>query len=118
MEHYKLILNEHLNHHGYLFGGHMLAWIDELAYITATQELPGNNFVTVALDNVAFKKRGCAGEIVRFDIQRAHIGTTSVQYGIKAFGTRQSSHPEEVIFETRITFVAVDECGNKLPIKR
>jgi acyl-CoA hydrolase len=48
MEHYKVILPAHLNHYGYLFGGHMLQWIDEFAYITANQEFPGNNFVTVA----------------------------------------------------------------------
>ena len=117
MEHYKLILNEHLNHHGYLFGGYMLKWIDELAYITANQELPGNNFVTVALDNVAFKKRVGSGEIVKFDVRQVHLGTTSVQYGVKAFATRHSEQPDEVIFETKITFVAVDECGNKQAVR-
>jgi acyl-CoA hydrolase len=117
MEHYKLILTEHLNHHGYLFGGYMLKWIDELAYITANQELPGNTFVTIALDNVAFKKRVEAGEIVKFDVQRVHLGTTSVQYAVKAFATRNSRQPDEVIFETKITFVVVDGGGNKQPIR-
>jgi hypothetical protein len=40
MEYYKLILPEHLNHHGKLFGGNTLKWIDEFAYITASQEFP------------------------------------------------------------------------------
>ena len=118
MEHYKLILTEHLNHHGYLFGGHMLKWIDELAYITANQELPGNNFVTVALDNVSFKKSVRAGQIVRFEVDRLRTGSTSVQYGVRAFGTRQEARPDVVIFETNITIVAVDEKGNKQVIKR
>jgi acyl-CoA hydrolase len=118
MEHYKLILPEHLNHHGYLFGGYMLKWIDEFAYITANQEFPGNNFVTVALDNVVFKKRVSMGEIVRFVVERTHLGKTSIQYTVKAFGTRHHSQPDEVIFETRITFVAVDAEGNKQEIKR
>ena len=118
MEHYKLILPEHLNHHGYLFGGYMLKWIDEFAYITANQEYPGNNFVTVALDNVVFKKRVSVGEIVRFVVERAHLGTTSVQYCVRAFGTRHHTQPGEVIFETRISFVAVDEEGRKQTIKQ
>jgi acyl-CoA hydrolase len=118
MEHYKIILPTHLNHTGYLFGGHMLQWIDEFAYITANQEFPGNNFVTVALDNVVFRKRVSAGEIIRFSVDRIHLGNTSVQYGVKAFGTCGSAQPCDVIFETKITYVAVDAEGNKQTIKR
>jgi acyl-CoA hydrolase len=118
MEHYKLILPENLNHHGYLFGGYMLKWIDEFSYITANQELPGNNFVTIALDNVTFRKRVNLGEIVKFVVERTHLGNSSVQYAVKAFGTRSHAEPSDVIFETKITFVAVDEQGNKQTIKR
>ena len=118
MEHYKLILTEHLNHHGYLYGGYMLKWIDEFAYITANQEFPGNNFVTVALDNVVFRQRVNGGEIVRFAVERTHMGNTSVQYGVKAFGTRRQARPDDIIFETKITFVAVDENGNKQTSKQ
>jgi acyl-CoA hydrolase len=118
MEHYKLILTQHLNHHGYLFGGYMLQWIDEFAYITASQEYPGNNFVTVALDNVVFKQRVGAGEIIRFLVEKTHLGNTSVQYIVKAFGTRRPVQYEDVIFETKITFVAVDEAGNKQSIQK
>jgi acyl-CoA hydrolase len=118
MEHYKLILPEHLNHHGYLFGGYMLKWIDEFAYITANQEFPGNNFVTVALDNVVFRQRVNSGEIVKFLVERAHLGNTSVQYAVKAFGTRHNARSDDIIFETKITFVAVDTDGNKQVIKQ
>ena len=118
MEHYKLILPEHLNHHGKLFGGNMLKWIDEFAYITANQELPGNTFLTIALDNVVFRKGVSLGEIIRFVITRCHLGKTSAQYSVKAFGTRHHSQPDEILFETRITFVAVDEYGNKTEIKQ
>jgi hypothetical protein len=41
-----------------------------------------------------------------------------VQYGVKAFGTRHHSLPDDIIFETKITFVAVDENGNKQTIKQ
>lgn len=118
MEYYKLILPEHLNHHGKLFGGNTLKWIDEFAYITANQEFPGNTFLTIALDNVVFRKGVALGEIIRFVITRYHLGKTSVQYNVKAFGTRHHSQPDEILFETRITFVAVDENGNKMGIKQ
>ncbi len=116
MDHYKLVLPEHLNHHGYLYGGNMLKWIDEFAYITVNQEFPGHNFLTMALDNVVFRKSVSMGEIIRFRVERTHLGTTSVQYSVKAYGTRHHAQPDEVLFETRITFVAVDEAGCKTPI--
>lgn len=118
MEHYKLVLPEHLNHHGNLFGGNMLKWIDELAYITANQEFPGHTFLTMALDNVVFRKSLSMGEIVRFVINRCHMGKTSVQYNVKAYGTRRHKHKDEILFETRITFVSVDENGNKKEIEQ
>ena len=55
MDHYKLVLPEHINHYGHLFGGNLLNWIDEFAYITATVDFPGRRFVTVAMDNVEFR---------------------------------------------------------------
>ena len=117
MEYFKLILPEHLNHHGKLFGGNTLKWIDEFAYITASREFPGNTFLTIALDNVIFKKAVSLGEIMRFEITRNHLGNTSVQYNVKTFGTRENDNADEVLFETRITFVAVDSDGRKTPIK-
>lgn len=117
MEYYKLILPEHLNHQGKLFGGNTLKWIDEFAYITASQEFPGNNFLTIALDNVVFRKAVALGEIMRFEIILNYLGRTSVQYNVRTFGTRENANVDEVLFETRITFVAVDKEGNKTPIK-
>jgi len=105
MQHFKLILPEHLNHHGKLFGGNMLKWIDEFAYITATQEFPLNTFLTKALDNVVFRKA-----------VSSHLGKTSVVYNVKTFGTRVNEQVSEILFETRITFVAVDDNGNKAEI--
>lgn len=117
MEHYKLIMPEHLNHHGFLYGGNMLKWIDEYAYISANVEFPGRNFLTIALDDVIFRKSVRVGEIIRFVVELAHLGTTSVQYNVKAFGARYHARPDEVLFETRITFVSVDAAGDKAPIK-
>jgi acyl-CoA hydrolase len=113
LDHYKLILPEHLNHDGFLFGGNMLKWIDEVAYITANHEFPGNRFVTIALDNVAFHHPVAGGEIIRFEVNRARLGRTSVQYKVRVFGTRKQTSPETILFGTHITFVNVDNEGKK-----
>lgn len=113
MDHHKLVLPEHINHYGFLFGGWLLQWIDEFAYITATVEFPGKRFVTVAMENVQFKRRIGAGEVLRFAVNRVKTGRTSVQYRVRAHGLVMAADPAEVLFETSITFVSVDAAGRK-----
>jgi len=96
----------------------MLKWIDEFAYITANIEYPGNTFLTKAMDNVVFWGAVKSGEIIRFDINLNRIGNTSIQYGVKAFGTRVDKEADKILFETNITFVAVDDSGCKASIVR
>ncbi len=118
MDHYKLVLPEHLNHYGNLFGGNLLKWIDEFAYITANLEFPGNQFVTIALDNVEFRHGVSNGEILRFAVVCNHVGNSSVRYNVKVFGTRHHIHTEAILFETTITFVNINHDGKKQTIRR
>lgn len=118
MDYYKLVLPEHLNHYGKLFGGNLLKWIDEFAYISANLEFPGNQFVTIALDDVEFRQGVSNGEILKFIIICDRLGISSVKYNVKVFGTRQHSQPDVILFETNITYVNIDDEGNKQIIKR
>ncbi len=117
MDHYKLVLPEHINHYGHLFGGNLLNWLDEFAYITATVEFPGRRFVTVAMDNVEFHRGIQNGEVLQFSVDRIKIGSTSVQYGVAVYGTVMSEDASAVLFATTVTFVNVDESGQKRPIE-
>ncbi len=65
MENYKLVTPGNLNHYGFLFGGDLLKWIDEYAWIDATLEYPDCNFVTLAMDNVDFRKSVREGTILK-----------------------------------------------------
>ncbi len=118
MDHFKLVLPEHLNHYGKLFGGHLLKWIDEFAYITANLEFPGNCFVTIALDNVEFRHGVENGEILRFRVVREKLGNTSIHYKVSVFGTRRPGEADVVLFDTRISLVNIDEGGAKARIAR
>ncbi|WP_013321463.1 acyl-CoA thioesterase [Gloeothece verrucosa] len=117
MDYYKLVLPEHLNHYGNLFGGNLLKWIDEFSYITANLEFPGHQFLTIALDNVIFRHAVSNGEILKFSVTCHHLGKTSVQYSVKVFGTRDDQQHDLILFETKITFVSVDHEGKKQPIQ-
>ena len=116
MENYKLVLPEHLNHYGYLFGGNLLKWIDEYAWIAASLDYPGTKFVTIGMDGVEFRKSVRNGALRRFDVQRAKAGNTSVQYMATVYADDIETGKEEVVFATRVTFVCVDDQGHKRPL--
>ncbi len=117
MESYKFVLPEHLNHYGFLFGGYMLKWVDETAYIAASMEYPGCNFVTVGMDRVEFKKSVCQGSILRFHVQRTALGKTSATYHVQVHARDLQQGNEELVFSTNVTFVCVDNCGKKTAIE-
>lgn len=117
MENYKLVLRGDLNQNGYLYGGNLLKWIDEYAWIAATLDYPGSSFVTVALDKVIFKKSVNEGAILKFNIEKSQEGNTSVQYQINVFCQNNCNIDLELIFSTRITFVNLDKNGNKKGIR-
>ncbi|MBN1141210.1 MAG: acyl-CoA thioesterase [Deltaproteobacteria bacterium] len=113
MENFKLVLPEHLNHYGFLFGGQMLKWVDESAYIAVHMDYPEADFVTVAFREVAFRRRVEQGSILRFVVERTRIGTSSVDYRVEVFKSEDSGEP---IFSTVVVFVRVDREGKKLAL--
>jgi acyl-CoA hydrolase len=85
MENHKLVLPEHLNHFGYLFGGNLLKWVDEYAWIAASLDHPGCHFVTIAMDKVEFRKSVKEGTILKFTAEKIKQGNTSVQYSVNVY---------------------------------
>jgi acyl-CoA hydrolase len=116
MENHKLVLPQHLNHYGYLFGGNLLKWVDEYAWIAAVRDYPGRRFVTVGMDRVEFHRSVREGTILRFDISQRRKGETSVQYAANVFAEDPESGREEPIFTTTITYVCLDDAGRKQAI--
>ncbi len=113
MDTYTLVRTEHLNHHNKLFGGQLLKWVDEFAWLAATRDFCGSVLVTRAMDNSDFKYAVPNGTILRFTIDCQHVGTTSAVYSVDVWAD-MSGQPDEVhIFSNRVTFVAVDGNGNK-----
>jgi acyl-CoA hydrolase len=110
---YCFVRPEHLNHHNFLFGGQLLKWVDEYAWLAAALDYPSCVLVTRAMDNILFSKRVENGSILRFNITRKNQGNTSVTYEAKVFAKELCPCSEEIIFSTNITFVSLDENGKK-----
>ena len=113
MENYKLVLPEHLNHYGYLFGGHLLKWVDEVGWIAASLDYPGCNFVTIGMDKVEFRKSVKQGALLRLEANKAKEGHTSVQYRVEVYSHDIKSGDDAAIFSTNTTFVCIDNQGKK-----
>jgi len=118
METYTLVRPEHLNHYGYLFGGVMLKWIDEYAWLAAAKDFPGESLVTVAMDSIVFKHQVPNGSILRFKTDAVKQGRSSIKYEVIVFADSPGSTEEQEVFSTNITFVNIDKKGNSQPLKK
>jgi acyl-CoA hydrolase len=114
METHRLVLPGDLNHYGFLFGGRLLAWIDEASWIAASLDFPHCQFVTVAMATVEFRHSVRDGTILKITCLREHEGITSVSYSVEVIDEKAGPH---AIFSTRVTFVSVDDAGCKRPIR-
>ena len=114
MENYKLVMPEHLNHYGFLFGGNLLKWVDETAWIAASQDYAGCNFVTIGMDRVEFRKSIRQGTVLRINAEKSRTGNTSVQYTVTVFAGNIEAGTEEAVFSTTITFVRINADGKKI----
>jgi acyl-CoA hydrolase len=113
MQTHRLVLPGDLNHYGFLFGGRLLAWIDEASWIAASLDYPHCQFVTVAMDTVEFHHSVRQGTILRITCSLRREGITSVTYDVEVIDENAGPHP---IFSNRVTFVSVDDNGIKRPI--
>ena len=56
-EQVHLIMHQHLNAGGRLFGGMLMQWADEVASVVAMRHAGTNRVTTAAIDNLQFKKQ-------------------------------------------------------------
>lgn len=116
METFTLVRPEHLNHHGFLFGGQLLKWVDELAWLSASRDFPGVKFVTIGMEQIHFRHPVLNGSILRFSIEQRQRSTTSITYAVDVFADAPGASDEVYVFDNLVTFVSVDERGHKLPL--
>jgi len=118
MDTFTLVRTEHLNHHGKLFGGQLLKWVDEFAWLAAARDFCRSVLVTRAMDNSEFKYSVPNGSILRFHIEQRHVGTTSALYSVDVWADMPGHREEKLIFSNRVTFVAVNSDGEKTALKK
>lgn len=102
--------------HGNLFGGIMMAWIDEAASVMACQTCHSPNMVTVKIEELIFQKKVKEGYLIKIYGEVAEIGKSSITLKIEARKRSVYSGDEDIVLSTRTTFVRIDEAGEPTAI--
>ena len=109
------VLTLHLGVAGILFGGIMLAWVDEAAALFACRAAD-NRFVTFEMDKVRFHLPCQMGDMVEITARLAKRTRSGLEVELKADRLVRGGERETVL-TTRVVMVAVDEMGKKTELR-
>ncbi|MDD5933953.1 MAG: acyl-CoA thioesterase [Clostridiales bacterium] len=102
-----LIMSQHINGAGRLFGGQLLAWIDELAGIVAMRHA-GSNVITASIDNLQFKHGAHVNNIVVLIGKVTYVGNSSMEVRIDTY-VEEKDGTRYPINRAYLVMVALDE---------
>ena len=111
------LLPRDTNSQGTIFGGVILSYIDTAGAVEAHRRTKYHRFVTVAMKEVIFHKPVLVGDLVSFYAETLRIGTTSITTRVIVETQRMGETESMRVTEAEVIYVAVDERGNKIPIK-
>ena len=99
---------EDLNPNGTLFGGKLLAWIDEELALYSIVQLQNPRVVTKYMSEINFKSSARQGDIVEIGIDVVKFGNTSL---VLKCAVRNMMTREIIITIDHTTMVNLDEDG-------
>lgn len=108
----KWIKPEDLNPNGTLFGGRLLAWIDEEADLYSIIQLENQRTVTKYMSEIDFKSSAQQGDIVEIGIEVVNFGTASLTLKCEV---RNKMTRKSIIVVDKIVMVSLDDDGNAKP---
>lgn len=108
----KWVKPEDLNPNGSLFGGKLLAWIDEEAALYTCIQFNSQKVVTKFMTEINFMSSAKQGDIVEIGMEVTNFGTTSIRLRCKV---RNKMTHETIITIENITLVNLDDNGKPKP---
>ena len=104
----KWVKPEDLNPNGTLFGGKLLAWIDEELALYAIIQLENSRIVTKHMSEINFRSSARQGDIVEIGIDVVRFGNSSLTLKCEA---RNIMTRETIITIDTITMVSLGPDG-------
>ncbi|PXY47241.1 acyl-CoA thioesterase [Flavobacterium hydrophilum] len=108
----KWVKPQDLNPNGTLFGGQLLAWIDEELALYSIVQLENPRVVTKHMSEINFKSSARQGDIVEIGIDVVKFGTTSL---VLRCAVRNMMTREIIITIDHTTMVNLGEDGKPKP---
>lgn len=108
----KWVKPEDLNPNGTLFGGKLLAWIDEEAALYAIIQLENQKVVTKFMSEIDFKASAKQGDIVEIGIEVISFGKASLTLACEV---RNKMTRESIITISKIVMVNLGKDGKPMP---
>ena len=102
--------------HDNMFGGLLLGLIDDAAASYTSQICDTQRIVTLKIDELLFKRAVKVGNILKVYGEVVSFGNTSVTLYIEVRKHNVYTGEQDIVTQTKIVFVRIDEDGRPIPI--
>ena len=102
--------------HNNMFGGRLMALLDDAAAGYAAQLCDSPMIVTIKFDEFVFKKPVKVGSILKIYGKVVKFGNTSLELYMEIRKHNVYTGVQDIVTHTNVTFVRIDEDGNAVPI--
>lgn len=106
----RIVMYEHLNSAGILFGGRAMSWIDEEAIIFAADLLKSLNVATLKISEIKFENPAKLGDILVLGTNLTKVGTSTISIECEI---RNKTTNKLIVHVEEVIIVLLDE--NKRP---
>jgi acyl-CoA hydrolase len=105
------------NVRGDLFGGELMALVDQAAAVAAIRHA-GGAAVTASIDRVDFRERIPVGSLVSCEATVDFVGNTSMDITVEVYAEKVSTGERRHTNTAHVVFVAIDEHGAPMRVPR
>lgn len=112
-----LVMPHMANILGDLFGGNLMALVDQAAAIAAIRHC-GGSAVTASINRVDFLERIPVGSLVTCQATVDYVGNSSMLITVQVFAETPTTGARRNTHTARIVFVAIDEHGRPTRVPR
>ena len=102
---------------GDLFGGHLLAMVDQAAAVAAIRHA-GGPAVTASIDRVDFRERIPVGALVTCTAAVEYVGNSSMDIAVEVYAEAVATGHRRHTHTARVVFVAIDAEGHPKRVPR
>ena len=110
-----LLMHRHINGYGRLFGGQLVAWIDEMAGLVGRRH-SGREITTACIDNLNFKHPAFLNDTVVLVGRVTYVGRTSMEVRVDTYVEELATGMRKMINRAYVVMVAIDENGHAVPV--